>query len=168
MELSLTVNQNEISTSFCYNVNAHVGFHSPYEAYMHIHSRAEDGRALYKVISDFCILLEQANIVSSKYKHVIVLPVWKAKSDVSSVGPSWERKLVFLWQRTCIRNVRSCLPYRQYTNIFIFWFISEHCLHSTQRLFKHSLNRITVSCGCSFYQTISKKVYIYTCTRLKT
>ena len=32
------------------------------------------------------------------------------------------------------RNVRLYYPYRQYTNLLIFRFVSEHCLRSTLRL----------------------------------
>ena len=43
--------------------------------------------------------------------------------------------LVSLWRRANTRNVRLYYPYRQYTNLFIVWFVSEHCLRSTLRLF---------------------------------
>ena len=33
------------------------------------------------------------------------------------------------------QNVRLYFLYRKYTNLFIFWFVSEHCLRSTLRLF---------------------------------
>ena len=66
-------------------------------------------------------------IYKSKYKKVGVLPIRIVKSNVSSVGP------VSLWRRTNARNVRLCYPYRQYTNPFIFRFLSEHCLRSTLR-----------------------------------
>ena len=38
---------------------------------------------------------------------------------------------VSLWRRANARNVRLYYPYRQYTNLFIFRFVSEHCLRST-------------------------------------
>ena len=37
---------------------------------------------------------------------------------------------VSLWQRANTRNVRLYYPYWQYTNLFIFRFVSEHCLRS--------------------------------------
>ena len=41
-----------------------------------------------------------------------------------------------LWRRAYARNVSLYFPYRQYTNLFIFRFVSEHCLRSsTPRLF---------------------------------
>ena len=45
--------------------------------------------------------------------------------------------LTMLWRRANARNVRLYYPYRQYTNLFIFRFVSEHCLRSTLRLFHY-------------------------------
>ena len=42
--------------------------------------------------------------------------------------------LVSLWQRASAQIVRLYYPYWQYTNLFIFRFVSEHCLHSTLHL----------------------------------
>ena len=40
---------------------------------------------------------------------------------------------VSLWRRGNARNVRLYCPYRQYTNLFIFRFVSLLCLRSTLR-----------------------------------
>ena len=66
----------------------------------------------------------------SKYKKVSVLPIWIVKSNVSSIGPSSERKK----RRVNARNVRLYYPYWQYTDLFIFRFASLLCLPSTLRL----------------------------------
>ena len=62
-----------------------------------------------------------------KYKKVGVLPIRVVKSNVSSVGPP----SVSLRRRADARNVRLYYPYRQYTNLFIFRFVSLLCLRST-------------------------------------
>ena len=36
-----------------------------------------------------------------------------------------------LWRRANARNVRLRFPYREYTNLFIFRFVSQHCLRRT-------------------------------------
>ena len=38
---------------------------------------------------------------------------------------------VSLWRRAHAQDVRRYFLYRQYTNLFIFWFVSQHCLRST-------------------------------------
>ena len=43
--------------------------------------------------------------------------------------------LVSLWRRANARNVRLYYPYWQYTDLFIFRFVSLLCLRSTLRLF---------------------------------
>ena len=58
---------------------------------------------------------------------VSILPIRIVKSNVSSVGPSSET--------TNARNARLYYPNRQYTNLFIFRFVSLLCLRSTLRLF---------------------------------
>ena len=56
------------------------------------------------------------------YKKVGILPICKVKSNVSSVRLfSLTKGLRFLYQ--------------QYMDLFIFRFVSEHCLRSTLRLF---------------------------------
>ena len=45
----------------------------------------------------------------------------------------WNIKRLVLRSTASIR--RLYYPYRQYTNLFIFRFVSEHCLRSTLRLF---------------------------------
>ena len=42
---------------------------------------------------------------------------------------------VSLWRRAYARNVRLYYPYRQYTALFIFWFVSLLCLRSTTQTF---------------------------------
>ena len=42
---------------------------------------------------------------------------------------------VSLWQKANARNVRLYYPYWQYTDLFIFRFVSSLCLRSTLRLF---------------------------------
>ena len=62
----------------------------------------------------------------SKYEKVGVLPIRIVKSNVSSVGPSSERN----------RKKKLLLFFfRQYTNLFIFRFVSLLCLRSTPRLY---------------------------------
>ena len=58
-----------------------------------------------------------------------VLPIWIVKSNILSVGPTSERNR---------RNIRLYYPYRQYTNLFIFRFVSVLCLCSKQCLL-HSM-----------------------------
>ena len=54
-----------------------------------------------------------------------VLPIRTVQFNVSSIGPSSERR------RANARNVRFCYPYWQYTDLFIFRFVSLLCLRST-------------------------------------
>ena len=79
------------------------------------------------------------HVYKSKYKKVGVLPIQIVKSNVSSVGPSLERN-----RSANVRNVRLYYPYRQYTDLFIFRFVSEHCLRSTLRLFQTLLSILAV------------------------
>ena len=51
------------------------------------------------------------------------------------------------------RNVRIYFLYRQYTNLFIFRFVYEHCLRSTLRLF-HFIIQMRV-----FYQKITSDIF---------
>ena len=47
-------------------------------------------------------------------------------------------------------NVRPFFPYQQYTNLFIFWFVSQHCLRSTLRLLHNvSLEHSLMDCNWS-------------------
>ena len=71
-----------------------------------------------------------------------MLPIQKVKSNVSSIGPLWKRNRETgcsspssLWRRANARNVRLYFLYRQYTNLFIFRFVSLLCLRRTLRLF---------------------------------
>ena len=50
-------------------------------------------------------------VYKSKYKKVGVLPIWKVKSNVSSVGPSSERNMI-------LPDVRLYYPYRQHTTAY--------------------------------------------------
>ena len=47
-----------------------------------------------------------------------------------------------LWRRGNARNVRLYYPYRQYTDLFIFRFVFQHCLRSTLRLYIQCLFNI--------------------------
>ena len=68
----------------------------------------------------------------SKYKKVGVLPIRIEKSNVWSIGSSSERnREQSLWQRANARNVRLFYPYWQYTDLFIFRFVSKLHLYST-------------------------------------
>ena len=51
----------------------------------------------------------------------------------------WRRKLTQLfffplWHKAYARNVGLCFLHWQYTDLFLFWFVFEHCLCSTLRL----------------------------------
>ena len=74
--------------------------------------------------------------INRNIKKFGVLPIWKAKSNVSSVDPLSQRNIVY-FSNEGPRNDKLCFPYRQYTNLFIFRFVSEHCLRSTLRLFHY-------------------------------
>ena len=64
------------------------------------------------------------------------------KSNVLSIGHLSERKhFPPLWRRANARNLRLYYPYRQYTNLFIFQFVS---LHSTLRLFFNHQKTLTI------------------------
>ena len=69
------------------------------------------------------------------YKKVGVLPIRIVWSNVSSIGPS------------SARNVRLYYPYWQYTDLFIFRFVSLLCLCSTLRLkcYSGGLGGVTLS-----------------------
>ena len=72
----------------------------------------------------------------SKYKKGGVLPIRIVKSNVSSIGPSSERN------RANARKVRLYYPYWQYTDLFIFRFVSLLCLRSTLRLFHFGIHAV--------------------------
>ena len=57
-----------------------------------------------------------------------VLPIWIVSLTFTSVGPLSEKNISL----ANARNVRLYLPYRQYTNLFIFRFVSQHCPRSTR------------------------------------
>ena len=64
------------------------------------------------------------------------------KSNVLSIGHLSETKhFPPLWRRANARNLRLYYPYRQYTNLFIFQFVS---LHSTLRLFFNHQKTLTI------------------------
>ena len=56
-----------------------------------------------------------------KHKKVGVLLVWIVKSYVFSVGPLLEKPLT---KGLIAHNIRLYYPYRKYTNLFIFQFIT--------------------------------------------
>ena len=83
-----------------------------------------------------CRLVDQSIYTYiSRYKKVGVLTIRIVKSNVQSVGPSSERNRVPLQRRANAQNVRLYYPYWQYTNLFIFRFVSLLSLRSTLRLF---------------------------------
>ena len=51
---------------------------------------------------------------------------------------------VSLWRRAYAHNVRLRFLYRQYTNLFIFRFVSQHCLRSTLRVLCDLCRLVTV------------------------
>ena len=57
-------------------------------------------------------------------KKVGVLPIWIVKSNVSSVG----HDVTYFSISTVHQPFSISSPYRQYTNLFLFRFVSEHCL----------------------------------------
>ena len=87
----------------------------------------------------YVVMYTRENITGyykSKYKKVGVQPVRIVWSNVS------------LWRRANARNVRLYYPFWQYTNLFIFRFLSLLCLRSTLRLF----HRLTVLTNDSIVQ----------------
>ena len=50
---------------------------------------------------------------------------------ISTLPTQYTTFYVSLWRRSYARNVRLYFLYRQYTNLFIFRFESQHCLRST-------------------------------------
>ena len=74
----------------------------------------------------------------SKYKKVSVLPIWKVKSNVSSILP-----FVRVLHDSCFslknglrsKRYRLYFPYGQYSNLFTFRLLSQHCLRSTLHIF---------------------------------
>ena len=50
-------------------------------------------------------------MLKSKYKKVRVLPIWKAESNVLSVGRLLSEKLLRVSLSDDARNVRLCFPY---------------------------------------------------------
>ena len=55
------------------------------------------------------------------------------------------RPFVSLWQRAYARNVRLCFPYRNYTNLFIFWFVYIWTLPTQHTTFTSQHEVITYS-----------------------
>ena len=70
---------------------------------------------------------------------LLILEQFKAQLLLISIG----RKIVriqqaeFLSDERPTLNVRLYYPYRQYTNLFLFLFVSEHCFRCTLRLFHY-------------------------------
>ena len=73
----------------------------------------------------------------SKYKKVGVLPIRIVWSNVLSIGPSSERNTIY---HTREKYYIPYYPYWQNTDLFIFWFVSLLCLHSTLRLWKRKMD----------------------------
>ena len=71
---------------------------------------------------------------------------------------------VGLWRRANARNVRFHYPYRQYTNLFIFRFVSLLCLRSTLRLFSFNFAAIR----CLFIRELSNEISFKNCTFWRT
>ena len=67
------------------------------------------------------------NHIKRLQRRLVFLQVWNIRgffvAMINSIIQSYAR------------NVRLYYPYRQYTNLFLFWFLTEHCLRSTLRLF---------------------------------
>ena len=80
----------------------------------------------------------------SKHEKVGVLQILIVKSNVSSVGPSSERNSchdhVFSDEGPTLETLRLYYSYRQYTNLFIFQFVSH--LNIQQRWIKITANVI--------------------------
>ena len=89
------------------------------------------------------------------------LPKWKFEMRFFSTFDSWtvqstvtlnfdrekncrphSARRVFLWRTAYARNVRLYSPYRQYTNLFLFQFVFEHCFRWTLRLFHYVKSRV--------------------------
>ena len=86
-----------------------------------------------------------ACVCKSKYKKVGVLPIRIVQSNISSFGSSSERNrtkkksFYFLFvsdEGPMLETLDYHYPYWQYTDIFIFPFVSLLCLRSTLRLFR--------------------------------
>ena len=87
-----------------------------------------------------------------KYKKVGVLPIRIVKS---SVGPPSERRPIFLY--LSFLHFSVYYPYRrQYTNLFIFRFVSLHCLCSILYVYLTKRTNPTNSpiyCECRLHWT---------------
>ena len=89
------------------------------------------------------------------------LPKWKFEMRFFSTFDSWtvqstvtlnfdrekncrphSARRVFLWRTAYARNVRLYCPYRQYTNLFLFQFVFEHCFRCTLCLFLYVKSRV--------------------------
>ena len=90
----------------------------------------------------FCTLTE-----ITTQKIAVYCRYWKRIPNISSVGPSSERNIEFfyeekpqvsLWRRANAQKCRLRFLYRQYTDLFIFRFVFQHCLRSTLRLLQYS------------------------------
>ena len=76
------------------------------------------------------------NLIMHYYAFVVVSLTWLVYflshdyfSDINSLV--FFKFYVSLWRGANARNVRVYNPYQQYTNLFIFPFVFQHCLHST-------------------------------------
>ena len=93
--------------------------------------------------------LPEKKLIETNPNHVTkvgVLPIWIVKSNILSVGPTSERNR---------RNIRLYYPYRQYTNLFIFRFVSLLCLCSKQCLL-HSMWAITLKIFSMHFKSVQR------------
>ena len=76
-----------------------------------------------------------------------------------------------LWQRAYARNVRLYYPYRRYTNLIIFRFVSEHCLCSTLYAYLKIMPSWTIAHRYYFkvkwIETSQKREFFCNCFDLK-
>ena len=82
-----------------------------------------------------------ARIITNTYKYDHITPVLQELKwlpvDRNLVYRENHLFSVSLWRRANARNVRPYYPYWQYTDLFIFRFVSPLCLRSTLRLFRN-------------------------------
>ena len=116
-----------------------VGLRSPRSCTSHLFTSR-----LHLVCWSSALKIENDLPIFASYAFVIVSLTWLAY--FLKVSVTWLSVLykftqfiylfsVSLWQRANARNVRLYYPYWQYTDLFIFRFVSSLCLRSTLRLF---------------------------------
>ena len=77
----------------------------------------------------------------------ILVNSWTVQSTVTlnfnrkKNSPHSACKHSFFWRTAYAQNVRYNYPYRQYTNLFIFQFVFEHCFRCTLHLFHYVKSR---------------------------